>query len=126
MEKKKICILVSPEEYELITLNANSVKMSLSGYVRRVSLDRLIVHNNYQAIMESTREIRQVRREVQTIVSCAVKSGKIYRADLQAVCDRLSEIEDLERKMLHGTERERKYNRKLIRELLKKEINNNE
>lgn len=121
-DKKKICIVVEPTEYELISLNANSVGMTLTGYVRRVAIDRIIVQNNYDAIMESTREIRKVRREIQMIVSSAVKSGHVYRADLIAVDDRLKEIEELERKMLQQTERDRNNIRKLIRDLLQQEV----
>ena len=116
-DKKKICILVEPHEYELIAVNARSVDMSLTGYVRRVSLDRLVVHNNYQAIMEYAKEIRRVRKEIHTIISSVLKSGKAYHADLVAINDRLKEIEELERRMLQRTEQDRSYYRKYIRKL---------
>lgn len=116
-DKRKICIIVEPREYELIVANAKSVDMSLAGYVKRVSLDRIVIHNNYDAIMEYTNLINRTSSEINSALNSLIDSRIVYPADLKHIRYLLKEMTDLQRKLLQRTEQDRNYYRKYIRKL---------
>lgn len=114
---------VTPDEYTLIKANAESLKRTLTAYLREVAINKMVIDYNYRALLKHAETINRIRSDLNYLIHMLNRTGKIYPADINRLIDLLEELTDTERKLLQDTQKERAALRKYVKKVLSANIN---
>ena len=115
MNREAIKIYCNEEEYEIIKSHAAKCGKTVSGYIREVALCGMIINNNYDAILEHTKIINNLKTEMHLIITMLVQTKQAYPKDIERMVELLEEVTANQRTMLQKTARERKELHKLLK-----------
>lgn len=119
MNRKAVKIYFSEEEYELIESHAAKCGKTVSGYLREVALYGSAICINYDAIMEHTKIINNLKEEMHLIIKMLVQTKQAYAADVRRMVSLLEEITKNQKEMLQKTAKEREKLHKLAKSVPK-------
>lgn len=116
-EKRKVVkIYFNEEERQIIEGYAEKYGKTVSGYLREIALYGNAININYDAILEHTKVINNLKTEMHLIITMLVQTKQAYPLDVQRMVTLLEEITENEKMMLQKTRNEHRK----IREYVKK------
>lgn len=107
MNRKAVKIYCSEEEYQIIESHAAKCGKTVSGYLREIALYGKAININYDAIMEHTKIINNLKNEMHLIITMLVQTKQAYPLDIQRMVELLEEIGKNQKTMLQKTAKER-------------------
>ena len=117
-ERKQMKFFCSEEEYEIIKQNAKKRKQTISAFIRDVSTNTISIQFNYDAILQHTNEINQIKSELNAIITMLVQTNQAYPIDIEKIILLLDEINNTEKLMLQQTSKERQQLKKYIKKII--------
>ena len=115
MNREAIKIYCDEEEYELIKSHAAKCGRTVSGYIREVALCGMIINNNYDAILEHTKIINNLKEEMHLIITMLVQTKQAYPKDVERMVSLLEDVTKNQKTMLQKSARERDNLHKLVK-----------
>lgn len=119
MSRKTLKAYCSEEEYQIVKSNAARYGKTVSGYMREVALYGRAFNINYDAIMEHTKIINNLKEKMHLIIKMLVQTKQAYPADVQRMVSLLEEITENQRTMLQRTLKEHEKLHKLAKSVPK-------
>lgn len=98
--EKEIRMMVSKEEYEIISGYANRLKMQVTPYIRRVALNPQIIQNNYSEISAHTKEIAEVRNIINRLIFTIDATNNYLPKEIETIVDLMNGLFQSENKLL--------------------------
>ena len=96
----EIRVRVTKEEYENIKLNADVLGMQIAPYIRRVAQNPNIIHFDYSAIEEHTKQVGQVVNSVNQLIFTIHLNNDYLPKEIEGIRDYIEEIWVTENKLL--------------------------
>ncbi|MBQ4340122.1 MAG: hypothetical protein IJC41_03880 [Firmicutes bacterium] len=119
MSRETLKAYCSEEERQIIESHAARYGKTVSGYMREVALYGRAFNINYDAIMEHTKIINNLKEEMHLIIKMLVQTKQAYPADVQRMVSLLEEITENQRTMLQRTLKEHEKLHKLAKSVPK-------
>ena len=92
---------VTEEERKLIEQKmAQLPTKRIGAYLRKMSIDGLIINTDMSEIKEFTRELHAIGKNVNQIAKRINSTGSAYEVDVAEIKERLNEIWQLQRRIL--------------------------
>ena len=117
-QRKQMKFYCTEEEYEVIKHNANERGQTVSAFIRDVSINTVSISFNYDAIIEHTKLINQIKTEMNAVITMLVQTNQAFPIDIEKMINLLHQIDKTEKNMLQKTQKERQQIRKDIKNLI--------
>lgn len=126
-ELKEYHLKFPVEDFEIIKSNAAASEKTITAYAKEVMVNRAVIEFDYESIREHTKEISELRQDLNMVLHTIMKTEEVYNPDIQNILEILNDILKSERKFLEQMEKDREKKRrevkKQVKQLVDKQIN---
>ena len=95
-----IRVRVTEEEYKIIKANADLLEKKVTSYIRMVAQNPNIIHFDYSAIEEHTKQVGQIVNSVNQLIFTIEVNNDYQPKEVDGIRDYVEEILETERKLL--------------------------
>ena len=119
-EYKEYHLKIPVEDFETIKLNAAASDKTVTAYAKEVMVNRAVINIDYESIREHTKEISELKKDLNMVLHTIMKTEEVYNPDIQNILEILNDILKSERKFLDQMEKDREKKKREIKKELRK------